>query len=148
MGNPNVGKSVVFSRLTGIEVISSNYPGTTVEYTMGKTTIGGESSEVIDPPGVYSLEPSCRAEEVTAWSAQGLSQRLRPVRQWGVAQGPSRVSTISSRRISSAGRARAKPPCGPRCEVTSPCLARRWSALLRVSREAPICWASWAAETG
>lgn len=65
MGNPNVGKSVVFSRLTGIEVISSNYPGTTVEYTMGKTTIGGESSEVIDPPGVYSLEPSCRAEEVT-----------------------------------------------------------------------------------
>ena len=65
MGNPNVGKSVVFSRLTGIEVISSNYPGTTVEYTMGKTTIGGESAEVIDPPGVYSLEPSCKAEEVT-----------------------------------------------------------------------------------
>ncbi|MGC9515782.1 FeoB small GTPase domain-containing protein [Methanocrinis sp.] len=65
MGNPNVGKSVVFSRLTGIEVISSNYPGTTVEYTMGKTTIGGERAEVIDPPGVYSLEPSCRAEEVT-----------------------------------------------------------------------------------
>ena len=64
MGNPNVGKSVVFSRLTGIEVISSNYPGTTVEYTMGKTTIGGEGAEVIDPPGVYSLEPSCRAEEV------------------------------------------------------------------------------------
>ncbi|HOO53206.1 MAG TPA: ferrous iron transporter B [Methanothrix sp.] len=65
MGNPNVGKSVVFSRLTGIEVISSNYPGTTVEYTLGKTTIGGVSAEVIDPPGVYSLEPSCRAEEVT-----------------------------------------------------------------------------------
>ncbi len=65
MGNPNVGKSVVFSRLTGIEVISSNYPGTTVEYTLGKTSILGESAEVIDPPGVYSLEPSCRAEEVT-----------------------------------------------------------------------------------
>ncbi|AET64212.1 ferrous iron transporter B [Methanothrix harundinacea] len=65
MGNPNVGKSVVFSRLTGIEVISSNYPGTTVEYTLGRTSIAGESAEVIDPPGVYSLEPSCRAEEVT-----------------------------------------------------------------------------------
>lgn len=65
MGNPNVGKSVVFSRLTGIEVISSNYPGTTVEYTLGKTSIMGESAEVIDPPGVYSLEPSCRAEEAT-----------------------------------------------------------------------------------
>jgi ferrous iron transport protein B len=28
MGNPNVGKSVIFSRLTGIEVISANYSGT------------------------------------------------------------------------------------------------------------------------
>jgi len=35
MGNPNVGKSVVFSRLTGVRVISSNYPGTTVNYTSG-----------------------------------------------------------------------------------------------------------------
>jgi ferrous iron transport protein B len=65
MGNPNVGKSVVFSRLTGIEVISSNYPGTTVEFTRGKTNIHGEEAEVIDPPGVYSLEPTSKAEEVT-----------------------------------------------------------------------------------
>jgi ferrous iron transport protein B len=36
-GNPNVGKSVVFSRLTGLEVISSNYPGTSVGYTAGWT---------------------------------------------------------------------------------------------------------------
>ena len=35
MGNPNVGKSVVFSRLTGAHVIASNYPGTTVEFTKG-----------------------------------------------------------------------------------------------------------------
>ena len=35
MGNPNVGKSVVFSRLTGAKVISSNYPGTTVDYSKG-----------------------------------------------------------------------------------------------------------------
>ena len=35
MGNPNVGKSVVFSRLTGAFVITSNYPGTTVEFTEG-----------------------------------------------------------------------------------------------------------------
>ena len=32
MGNPNVGKSVVFSRLTGANVVSSNYAGTTVDY--------------------------------------------------------------------------------------------------------------------
>ena len=35
VGNPNVGKSVVFSRLTGVHVVASNYSGTTVEYTKG-----------------------------------------------------------------------------------------------------------------
>nr|QNO55828.1 GTPase Der [Methanosarcinales archaeon ANME-1 ERB7] len=44
MGCPNVGKSVVFSRLTGVNVISSNYPGTTVDFTKGTTRIGSESS--------------------------------------------------------------------------------------------------------
>ncbi|RLI00438.1 hypothetical protein DRO30_05775, partial [Candidatus Bathyarchaeota archaeon] len=41
MGNPNVGKSVVFSRLTGTNVIASNYPGTTVEYMRGTMKYGG-----------------------------------------------------------------------------------------------------------
>jgi len=65
MGNPNVGKSVIFSRLTGIEVISANYPGTTVEYTEGKMKLGGEIATIQDPPGVYSLDPTTRVEEVT-----------------------------------------------------------------------------------
>ncbi|MDZ7392195.1 MAG: ferrous iron transporter B [candidate division KSB1 bacterium] len=64
MGNPNVGKSVVFSRLTGAHVIASNYPGTTVEYTKGRMRLGAEEVEVIDVPGTYSLSPSSRAEEV------------------------------------------------------------------------------------
>jgi len=77
MGNPNVGKSVIFYRMTGIHVIASNYPGTTVGYTKGDFTFPsnipvspesrfqpGERCEVIDAPGVYSLEPSSRAEEV------------------------------------------------------------------------------------
>jgi ferrous iron transport protein B len=74
MGNPNVGKSVVFSRLTGTSVISSNYPGTTVEFSKGKmhldeTPTGGkeETVEIIDVPGVYTIEkPSSKAEEVAA----------------------------------------------------------------------------------
>lgn len=66
VGNPNVGKSVVFSRLTGIGVISSNYPGTTVAITRGYLDINGEKIEVIDLPGAYSLEPSSKAEEVVA----------------------------------------------------------------------------------
>lgn len=64
MGNPNVGKSVIFSRLTGANVIVSNYPGTTVDFFKGKTKIKGETYEIIDAPGTYSLHPSNRAEEV------------------------------------------------------------------------------------
>ena len=64
MGNPNVGKSVVFSRLTGANVVVSNYPGTTVDYTKGYTKIGGEEAEVIDVPGTFSLEPKDVAEEI------------------------------------------------------------------------------------
>jgi ferrous iron transport protein B len=64
MGNPNVGKSVVFSRLTGVRVIASNYPGTTVSYTRGFMKLGGERVEVIDVPGTYTLEPTTEAEEI------------------------------------------------------------------------------------
>ena len=64
MGNPNVGKSVVFSRLTGANVISSNYPGTTVDFSKGKMRIDDEKYEIIDAPGTYSLEPSNKAEKV------------------------------------------------------------------------------------
>ncbi|MEA2075031.1 MAG: ferrous iron transporter B [Euryarchaeota archaeon] len=66
-GCPNVGKSVIFSRLTGVNVISSNYPGTTVDFTKGTTTIEGEKFELIDVPGTYSLEATSKAEEV-AWT--------------------------------------------------------------------------------
>jgi len=64
MGNPNVGKSVVFSRLTGVHVIASNYAGTTVEFTKGYMKLSDERVEVIDVPGTYTLEPTSRAEEV------------------------------------------------------------------------------------
>jgi len=64
MGNPNVGKSVVFSRLTGVRVIVSNYPGTTVSYTRGAMKLGEEETEVIDVPGTYTLEPTTEAEEI------------------------------------------------------------------------------------
>jgi len=63
IGNPNVGKSVVFSRLTGVQAISSNYPGTTVEITKGYLRLGDERIEVVDLPGTYSLEPTSSAEE-------------------------------------------------------------------------------------
>ncbi len=66
MGNPNVGKSVIFSRLTGVHVVSSNYPGTTVTYTSGFMKIDGRRVEIIDVPGTYTLEPTCEAEKIAA----------------------------------------------------------------------------------
>jgi len=65
VGNPNVGKSVVFGALTGKYVNVSNYPGTTVEVTRGEARDRGISLEVIDTPGVYSLLPMSEDERVT-----------------------------------------------------------------------------------
>ena len=64
MGNPNVGKSVFFSRLTGTSITSSNYPGTTVEFTEGKMKREDEIVNIIDVPGTYTLNPTNKAEEV------------------------------------------------------------------------------------
>jgi ferrous iron transport protein B len=64
MGNPNVGKSVMFSRLTGANVIASNYAGTTIDFTKGIMRVEGERHEVIDVPGTYSLTPTNQAEKV------------------------------------------------------------------------------------
>lgn len=65
IGHPNVGKSVVFSLLTGRYANVSNYPGTTVEITRGWTEAGGTRCRVIDTPGVHSLLPLSQDERVT-----------------------------------------------------------------------------------
>jgi len=64
VGNPNVGKSVLFNRLTGAYVTVSNYPGTTVEVSRGKARLGGAEVEVVDTPGMYSLLPISEEEAV------------------------------------------------------------------------------------
>lgn len=66
VGNPNVGKSVVFSNLTGSKVMISNYAGTTVEFTQGKLNTEHEPFEVLDAPGTYSLTPTSKVEEVAS----------------------------------------------------------------------------------
>ncbi len=71
MGNPNVGKSAVFSRLTGVKAIVSNYPGTTVSYTRGQMKLGADTAEVIDVPGTYTLEPTSQAEEIALEMLEG-----------------------------------------------------------------------------
>lgn len=64
IGNPNVGKSVIFRQLTGQYVIVSNYPGTTVEVAWGKSKFSGERYQVIDTPGINSLTPLTEDEKV------------------------------------------------------------------------------------
>ena len=65
VGNPNVGKSVIFGVLTGRYVTVSNYPGTTVEVSKGLTSVGGIRYAVIDTPGVNSIVPMSEDERVT-----------------------------------------------------------------------------------
>lgn len=65
VGNPNVGKSVIFGYLTGKYVTVSNYPGTTVEVSRGAMRYGGSDWQVIDTPGVNSLIPQSDDERVT-----------------------------------------------------------------------------------
>ncbi len=65
IGNPNVGKSVIFNYLTGKYVTVSNYPGTTVEVSTGTLSAHGKKFEVLDTPGVNSLIPMSEDEKVT-----------------------------------------------------------------------------------
>ena len=64
VGNPNVGKSVLFNALTGAYVTVSNYPGTSVEVARGSATIDGLQWEVIDTPGMYSIHTITEEERV------------------------------------------------------------------------------------
>ena len=64
VGNPNVGKSVLFNALTGAYVTVSNYPGTSVEVARGSAVIDGAACEIIDTPGMYSILPITEEERV------------------------------------------------------------------------------------
>lgn len=80
IGHPNVGKSVIFQRLTGKHVIISNYPGTTVEVTRGATRPPDEV-ELIDTPGVIAFPPHSEDEQVTERVL--LDEPLRAILQVG-----------------------------------------------------------------
>jgi ferrous iron transport protein B len=65
IGNPNVGKSVIFGLLTGKYAIVSNYPGTTVEVSYANISLDGRKYLVVDTPGVNNLIPMSEDEKVT-----------------------------------------------------------------------------------
>jgi ferrous iron transport protein B len=55
VGNPNTGKTTLFNALSGLRQRVGNYPGVTVETKKGRMTRAGQTFELIDLPGTYSL---------------------------------------------------------------------------------------------
>ncbi len=92
VGNPNVGKSVIFQKLTGQRVIVSNYPGTTIEITEGLTRTWPDV-KLLDTPGVITLPPQSEDEVVTARVL--LQEPLRAVVQVGDAKNLRRTLLLT-----------------------------------------------------
>ena len=65
IGNPNVGKSVIFNELTGLNQTIANFPGCTVEKKEGELNYQQQTIEVIDLPGIYSLSPHSIDEQIS-----------------------------------------------------------------------------------
>lgn len=65
IGNPNTGKSTLFSALSGIHSHVGNYPGVTVEKKVGRFKHGGRAIRLVDLPGTYSLSPRTLDEMVS-----------------------------------------------------------------------------------
>src|SRR5579859_7538803 len=65
IGQPHVGKSLLFTRLTNRYATVSNYPGTTVEITSAIAEFEGEMREVVDTPGTNTLAALSNDERVT-----------------------------------------------------------------------------------
>ncbi len=66
IGSPNSGKTTLFNWLTGLRAKTVNYAGSTVECARGRSMpVYGDSLHILDTPGIYSLQPHGRDEEVT-----------------------------------------------------------------------------------
>ena len=64
IGNPNTGKSTLFTALAGVRQRVGNYPGVTVEKKIGSLKLGGRDCQLVDLPGTYSLAPRSPDEMV------------------------------------------------------------------------------------
>ena len=93
VGNPNVGKSVLFHRLTGAYVNVSNYPGTTVEVARAAARFDG-AVDLIDTPGVLTLP--ARSDDERATMRALLHEPLRAVIQVGDAKNLRRSLTLTA----------------------------------------------------
>src|SRR3954471_2691438 len=78
VGNPNTGKTTLFNALAGMNQRVGNYPGVTVETKKGKFHVGGQTVELIDLPGTYSLAARSPDEMVAVDVILGQKEGHRP----------------------------------------------------------------------
>ncbi|MFD2201660.1 ferrous iron transport protein B [Shivajiella indica] len=74
IGNPNVGKSSIFNQLTGLNQKIGNYPGVTVDKTLGFLNISGKQYQLIDLPGTYSIFPKSEDELIAMRVLTGMEE--------------------------------------------------------------------------
>src|SRR5512140_1216023 len=72
-GNPNCGKTTIFNAITGLRQRVANYPGVTVEKTIGQFRVDSSESDynLIDIPGAYSLSAFSPDEYIAAQALYG-----------------------------------------------------------------------------
>ena len=78
IGNPNVGKTSLFNKLTNLRQKVGNYPGVTVEKREGNIERNGNKFSITDLPGTYSIYPSSLDEEVVLKILGDPSNKLYP----------------------------------------------------------------------
>src|SRR5437762_417207 len=79
IGNPNTGKSTLFSALAGVRQRVGNYPGVTVETKLGMTEFHGLAFTIVDLPGTYSLSPRSPDEMVAVDVLLGRQSDVPPI---------------------------------------------------------------------
>ena len=79
LGNPNTGKSTLFSVLAGVRQRVGNYPGVTVEKKIGRTEFHGRRFTIVDLPGTYSLAPRSPDEMVAVDVLLGRQGDVPPI---------------------------------------------------------------------
>src|SRR6476619_6725566 len=76
-GNPNAGKTTLFNSLTGLKQKVANYPGVTVERKEGSWRLGQSTADLIDLPGLYSLDATSLDEQIARQVITGEQKGLR-----------------------------------------------------------------------
>lgn len=79
LGNPNTGKTTLFNRLCGLRAKTANFPGTTTDARIGRSTVGTQiENEIVDLPGIYRLGLDLPESRVCRGAIEGSGLYRRP----------------------------------------------------------------------